>query len=466
MALDSEALGRALAHGAADAQAVAESRGGASRSLADQPGGPVEHVPGATDVVVAAWKGAGYQGAANLLDMVNPAMSTGSQGRLGSTPLHSVPGAMEMAAGDVKAAFSAVSEAEGALATTGAVFGALTAVEQLISAPFSAIPFPAFPAVRILDTDVGLPHAHGHPPNLIPPAPPVPLPSAGPVIPIPYISGASTVLINGMPAARCGDMGLGIWCGGYFPMFEIFLGSSSVWIEGARAARLGVDITKHCTFTTPRPSDPPLGPMVGALVQASPNVIIGGIPMPSLSSMAIGAAVKVAFAGLSKLARAAGGFSRRLALRMPGRVSRKFALLSEADPARRVLGPASKSHSQEIAEMRKALEEAGVEVRERTDALAYAPGLKAGRPGQFIIDPDASFSAWTHEYQHFLDDKAAGWQGFAAVCDSDIRWAMEQSAYGKEIDMMEKLGHADVASELGKLMEQERQRIFGELPEN
>jgi uncharacterized Zn-binding protein involved in type VI secretion len=131
----------------------------------------------------------------------------------------------------------------------------------------------------------------------------VPLPSTGPVIPIPYVSGASTVLINEMPAGRCGDMGMGIWCGGFFPMFEIFLGSSSVWLEGMRAARIGVDITKHCTFSAPKPSDPPMGPMIGTTVSASPNVIIGGVPMPSLTAMAIGAAMKLAFKGLGKLAR-------------------------------------------------------------------------------------------------------------------------------------------------------------------
>jgi hypothetical protein len=201
----------------------------------------------------------------------------------------------------VGAAVGKIADAEGALATTGAVFGALTALEQTLSVPFSAIPFPAFPAVRITDMAVGLPHGHAHPPNLIPPAPMVPLPSAGPVIPIPFLSGAATVLINSMPAARCGDMGLGIWCGGYFPMYEIFLGSSSVWLEGARAARLAVDITKHCIFSTPKPSDPPVGPMVGTTVSSSPNVVIGGVPMPSLTSMAIGAAFRAVFKGLGKL---------------------------------------------------------------------------------------------------------------------------------------------------------------------
>lgn len=189
----------------------------------------------------------------------------------------------------------------GVLGHVGATFAALTSLEQLISAPLSAIPFPAFPAVRITDMDVGLPHAHMHPPNLIPPAPPVPLPSTGPLIPIPILSGASRTLINGLPAARCGDLGLGIWCGGYFPMYEVFLGSSSVWIEGGRAARMAVDITKHCMFSAPKPSDPPAGPMIGMTISASPNVIIGGVPMPSLLSMAMGAALRGLFGAFSRV---------------------------------------------------------------------------------------------------------------------------------------------------------------------
>jgi RHS repeat-associated protein len=193
---------------------------------------------------------------------------------------------------------------EGFLQHFGAAVGVLTSIEQGLSSLLSVIPFPAFPAVRILDFDVGLPHIHMHPPNLIPPAPPVPLPSTGPVIPIPIMSGATSVLVNGMPAARCGDMGLGIWCGGYFPMYEIFLGSSSVWIEGARAARVAVDITKHCVFSSPQPEDPPAGPMVGLTVSSSPNVLIGGIPLPSLTAMAMGAVLRPVLRGLGKVTRA------------------------------------------------------------------------------------------------------------------------------------------------------------------
>jgi uncharacterized Zn-binding protein involved in type VI secretion len=195
---------------------------------------------------------------------------------------------------------------EGVLGHFGAAVGLLTSVEQLACMPLAAIPTPALPAVRVTDIEIGVPHAHMHPPNLVAPGPPVPLPSVGPVISIPYVSGAGSVLINGLPAARCGDMGLAVFCGGYFPMFEIFLGSSSVWLEGARAARVGTDITKHCVFSNPKSiaksSDLPVGPNLGTLVGSSPNVVIGGFPLPSLTNMAMGAMFKAAFKGLGKLA--------------------------------------------------------------------------------------------------------------------------------------------------------------------
>jgi len=187
---------------------------------------------------------------------------------------------------------------KGVLQHIGLALGVLTSIEQGLSSLLSFIPFPALPAVHVLNFDVGLPHTHTHPPNLIPPAPPIPLPSTGPVIPIPIASGAANVLINGLPAARCGDMGLGIWCGGYCPIYEIFLGSSSVWLEGARAARVGVDITKHCTMF-----DAGAGATIGFTISASGNVSVGGIPMPSLTNMALGAAMNGLFKGLGKVVR-------------------------------------------------------------------------------------------------------------------------------------------------------------------
>lgn len=204
----------------------------------------------------------------------------------------------------VSDAFNQLLEADNALEGFAAAFGTLTALEQMLSAGLSTIPFPALPAVRIMDNAIGLPHAHMHPPNLTPPNPaPVPLPCAGPVIPIPLISGAGSVLINNMPAARCGDLGLSVWCGGYFPMYEIFLGSSSVWMEGSRSARLAVDITMHCIFSAPTPTtDLPVGPPMGATATSSFNVIVGGVPMPSLTGMAMGKAFGAVFKGFAKVA--------------------------------------------------------------------------------------------------------------------------------------------------------------------
>jgi len=103
---------------------------------------------------------------------------------------------------------------------------------------------PSFPAARLwVDMVFGWPHYHMHPPNLTPPAPPIFLPSIGPAI----LSGALNVLINGFPAARCGDVGFGAWCGGYYPLFEVFTGSSNVFIGGARASRMLIDFTRHCS---------------------------------------------------------------------------------------------------------------------------------------------------------------------------------------------------------------------------
>jgi hypothetical protein len=102
---------------------------------------------------------------------------------------------------------------------------------------------PSFPAARLFgDLVFGWPHYHMHPPNLVPPAPPIFLPSIGPVI----CAGAVNVLINGLPAARCGDVGFGAWCGGFYPLFEVFTGSSHVFIGGARASRMLIDFTRHC----------------------------------------------------------------------------------------------------------------------------------------------------------------------------------------------------------------------------
>ena len=95
---------------------------------------------------------------------------------------------------------------------------------------------PSFPAATRGSLVIALPHSHPHPPSFGVPLPPVGMIALGCCI---------SVLINGMPAARVGDIGFSPTCLGYFPEFEIFTGSSKVFIGGMRAARQ-IDVTMHC----------------------------------------------------------------------------------------------------------------------------------------------------------------------------------------------------------------------------
>lgn len=130
----------------------------------------------------------------------------------------------------------------------GGVLGVLGAPEELLNTGFAALTadiaaaFPSLPALTLGGLHVGMPHGHSHPPSLVPPAPtPVPLPSIGPVV----LAGAINVLIGGLPAARAGDVGVSVTCGTLAPPFEVYTGSSNVFIGGARAARI-LDLTRHC----------------------------------------------------------------------------------------------------------------------------------------------------------------------------------------------------------------------------
>lgn len=182
---------------------------------------------------------------------------------------------------------------------------------------------PPLPAATLTSPHVGAFHGHAHPPSLVPPAPPVTLPSFG----IVGLPGCISVLINGLPAARAGDIGLAVTCGGFAPVFEICTGSSKVFIGGGRAARV-VDLTRHCMPKNPVTKlqvaltfgpaalnvgaaaeqgnavaaavgaaqaaadgaamavkaligkDCAVGPGYGVIASGSGNVLIGGIPLP------------------------------------------------------------------------------------------------------------------------------------------------------------------------------------------
>ncbi|HET6584994.1 MAG TPA: DUF6531 domain-containing protein, partial [Nannocystaceae bacterium] len=219
----------------------------------------------------------------------------------------------------------------GVLGVIGAPMMIIDTAFASLTAPIAAL-FPGMPALTLGAMHVAPPHTHTHPPSLIPPAPPVPLPSLG----VTLGSGSVTVLVGGMPAARAGDIGLAVTCGSLAPPFEIFTGSSNVFIGGARAARM-LDLTKHCNPTSMGPfaiamgaagvvagaagaiatgnayaaaqaaadaavlaikllcgKDPGLPPGMGALVGPPVgNVLIGGFPCPPIGEMAMGGIMKL-----------------------------------------------------------------------------------------------------------------------------------------------------------------------------
>ncbi|WP_416269476.1 RHS repeat-associated core domain-containing protein (plasmid) [Burkholderia cepacia] len=112
---------------------------------------------------------------------------------------------------------------------------------QLLNTGIAQIPLldkmPGMPAATIGVPHLGTPHAHSHPPSNG-----FPLPSVGVTIG----SGCLSVLIGGIPAARVLDIGIAPTCGGLTPFFDIQTGSSNTFIGGMRAARMGIDMTRHC----------------------------------------------------------------------------------------------------------------------------------------------------------------------------------------------------------------------------
>ena len=145
---------------------------------------------------------------------------------------------------------------------------------------------------------------------------------------------------------------------------------------------------------------------------------------------------------------------------------RRIAFLKvDADPVRRLTGPASHSHPDEIARMRQQITDAGGRVDNQAGRLAYEPG-SIGQPGTIRIDPDASYSAWLHEFRHFQDDMASGWQGQARLYDPQTRWAWERAAYQQEMIHVQSLRNVSqaernaVLEELRVLSSREHAHIY------
>ena len=158
--------------------------------------------------------------------------------------------------------------AASALGAIGLLKGALDTGFAELTSGIAAM-FPSLPAATLTMPYLGVPHTHTHPPSLIPPAPPVPLPNIGTVL----FGGHVKTLINSIPAARAGDLGIAPTCGGLFPYFEITTGSSNVFIGGARAARMG-DFCKVCI---PAPAEASGAVKAFAAFQQYAGVVVGAL---------------------------------------------------------------------------------------------------------------------------------------------------------------------------------------------
>lgn len=131
-----------------------------------------------------------------------------------------------------------------------------------------------------------------------------------------------------------------------------------------------------------------------------------------------------------------------------------------ADPIRDILGSGMNSHPEEWNKIIKELEDSGIEVVYREGIMGYGP-LRKGEPGQIVIDPNASYSALNHEYNHFLNAKSKGFPSAAdAYQDWEGRIADELKSYTVEIEEAQKLGLDNVVEQLQKNFEAEKQYII------
>lgn len=163
--------------------------------------------------------------------------------------------------------------------------------------------FPAFPAATLGSLAMGIPHAHpAHPPSGPPPVPPTPIPPVGSVL----LGTCVSVLIGGMPAARCGDLGLNPTCCGIPPVFEVFTGSSNVFIGGGRAARV-TDMTFHCKPIPPAgAANRGLAAAMRAMSAAAKVAQVSAIAGDAIEAGAAGAAGNAAMAQAMGLSAAIG----------------------------------------------------------------------------------------------------------------------------------------------------------------
>ncbi len=131
---------------------------------------------------------------------------------------------------------------------------------------------------------------------------------------------------------------------------------------------------------------------------------------------------------------------------------------TDSDPIRKYLGRAEDSHPELLNEILADLNNNNVEIVRRKGNMSYQP-LIAGIAGQVCVEPDASISAWLHEYKHFCDDRDDGYLGMEVISNTFKCKKREWDAFQVEIEFAEKLGYNDVVKELKRERQKGLQRF-------
>ena len=129
----------------------------------------------------------------------------------------------------------------------------------------------------------------------------------------------------------------------------------------------------------------------------------------------------------------------------------KIKFNTAEDPMREVTGIGLESNLREIKRLIEDVTSSGTELEYRDGTMCYEPGLCKGIPGRIVIDPEASYSAWIHEYTHFLDDRKDGFLGMRVLEDCAKCIEREVHAYDVEIQLAEKAGRPDIIERLEEL---------------
>ena len=80
-----------------------------------------------------------------------------------------------------------------------------------------------------------------------------------------------------------------------------------------------------------------------------------------------------------------------------------------------------------------------------------------------ILDPAHSIGALRHEYQHFLDHRAAGFPGFRSYMENPAEFArLEVRGYTREIDTAIETGNGDLVAAITALMLARIHELMGE----